>query len=140
MDLKKKTNAGTLMVRYKADRMNAPGFWVDLFRKGKSLLPVCTVEYEPIKDCVQVAVFADGNSKEPTHIIPINLPEEEDCSINSEENIKRDAINDILSRIMSGLEFTESYTDASWYIYRSDTSLEDDLEELRNAISKHIKK
>ena len=48
-------------------------------------------------------------------------------------------INDILSRIMSNLEFTEGYTDAHWYIYRSDTSLEDDLEELRNAMSEYIK-
>lgn len=51
-----------------------------------------------------------------------------------------DTINDILSRVLSGLEFTESYPDAYWYIYRSDTSLEDDLEELRDAISEHIKK
>lgn len=50
-----------------------------------------------------------------------------------------DIINDILSRIMSSLEFTESYDDAYWYIYRSDTSLEDDLEELRNAILKCTK-
>lgn len=50
-----------------------------------------------------------------------------------------DTINDILSRIMSSLEFTESYADAYWYIYRSETSLEDDLEELRNAISEHAK-
>lgn len=50
-----------------------------------------------------------------------------------------DTINDILSRIMSNLEFAEGYTDAYWYIYRSDTSLEDDLEELRNAMSEYIK-
>ena len=50
-----------------------------------------------------------------------------------------DTINDILSRVMSNLEFTESYADAYWYFYRSDTSLEDDLEELRDAISNHIK-
>lgn len=49
------------------------------------------------------------------------------------------AINDILSCIMSGLEFTESYDGAYWYIYRSETSLEDNLEELRNAISECIK-
>ena len=46
-----------------------------------------------------------------------------------------DAINDILSRIMAGLEFTESYPDAYWYIYHSETFLEDDLEELRDAIA-----
>lgn len=50
-----------------------------------------------------------------------------------------DSINDVLSRIMSGLEFTESYDDAYWYIYRSEASLEYDLEELRNAISAYIK-
>ena len=49
------------------------------------------------------------------------------------------SINDILSRVMSSLEFTESYDDAYWYIYRSETSLEDDLEELRDAISERIK-
>ena len=48
-------------------------------------------------------------------------------------------INDILSRIMYSLEFTESYDDAYWYIYRGDTSLEDDLEELRNVISEYVK-
>lgn len=48
-----------------------------------------------------------------------------------------DTINDILSRILSGLEFTDSYTDAYWYIYHGDTSLEDDLEELRCAICNH---
>ena len=48
-------------------------------------------------------------------------------------------INDILSRIMCSLEFTESYPDAYWYIYRSETSLEDDLEELRRVIFEHIK-
>lgn len=47
-----------------------------------------------------------------------------------------DTINDILSRIMSSLEFTESYVDAHWYIYHGETSLEEDLEELRDAISK----
>lgn len=50
-----------------------------------------------------------------------------------------DAINDILSRIMGDLEFTEGYPDAYWYIYHSGTSLEDDLEELRNAIFERIK-
>ena len=49
------------------------------------------------------------------------------------------SVEDILSRIMGSLDFTESYDDAYWYIYRSETSLEDDLEELRNVISKYIK-
>lgn len=50
-----------------------------------------------------------------------------------------DTINNILSRIMGSLDFTESYDDAYWYIYRSETSLEDDLEELRNVIAEHTK-
>lgn len=48
-------------------------------------------------------------------------------------------INDILSRIMSGLEFTESYPDAYRYIYRGETPLEYDLEELRNAIAEYAR-
>lgn len=51
-----------------------------------------------------------------------------------------DIINDILSCIMGSLEFTESYPDAYYYIYHGETSLEDDLEELRCAISEYIKK
>lgn len=47
-----------------------------------------------------------------------------------------DIVSDIFSRIMSSLEFTESYADAYWYIYHGETSLEEDLEELRDAISK----
>ena len=50
-----------------------------------------------------------------------------------------DTINTILSSIMSSLEFAESYDDAYWYIYRSETSLEDDLQQLWDAISEHIK-
>ena len=50
-----------------------------------------------------------------------------------------ETINNILSSIMSNLEFTEGYDDAYWYIYRSETSLEDDLEELRKAIDEMVK-
>ena len=78
MNLQKKTKVGTLMAGYKPDREVYPGFWIDLFRKGNPMLPVCTVEYEPTKGCVQVVVYANGDSDEPTHIIPINLPKE-DC-------------------------------------------------------------
>lgn len=74
MSLKKKTPVGTLMAGYKPERVDYPGFWIDLFRKGESLLPLCTVEYEPTKGCVQVVVYADGDSDEPTHIIPVRLP------------------------------------------------------------------
>jgi hypothetical protein len=79
MGLQKKTKVGTLMAGYKPDQIDYPGFWIDLFRKGKSMLPVCTVEYEPTKGCVQVVVYANGDSDEPTHIIPINLPREENA-------------------------------------------------------------
>ena len=50
-----------------------------------------------------------------------------------------DVIIGILSGIMGSLEFSESYDDTYWYIYRGETSLEDDLEDLRDAISKYIK-
>lgn len=50
-----------------------------------------------------------------------------------------DEIKSILSSIMGSLEFTEGYGDAYWYIYRSETSLEDDLRELQDAISRHMK-
>lgn len=78
MNLQKKTPVGTLTAGYKPDRIDYPGFWIDLFRKGKPLLPICNVEYDPHKGCVQVVVYADGDSEEPTHIIPLKLPTEED--------------------------------------------------------------
>lgn len=74
MNLKKKTVVGTLMAGYKPDLLDYPGFWIDLFRKGQPMVPLCTVEYDPTKGCLQVIVYADGDSNEPTHIIPIKLP------------------------------------------------------------------
>ena len=76
MNLQKKTKIGTLMAGYRPDP-TYPGFWVDLFRKGKPMLPLCIVEYEPTKECLQAVVYADGDSDEPTHIIPIKLPTKE---------------------------------------------------------------
>lgn len=73
----KKTKVGTLMAGYKPDRIDYPGLWIDLFRKGKPMLPVCMVEYDPHKCCVQIVVYADGDSDEPTHVIPLKLPKEE---------------------------------------------------------------
>lgn len=73
MELKISTPKGTLFSRYKLDRAEHPGFDIDLFKKNKPKMPVCTVEYEPDKDCVQVIVYGDGNSEEPTHIIPVTL-------------------------------------------------------------------
>ena len=77
MILQKKTKVGTLTAGYKLDKIDYPGLWIDLFRKDKPMLPVCMVEYEPHKGCVQVVVYADGDSDEPTHIIPIKLLKEE---------------------------------------------------------------
>lgn len=76
MNLQKKTKVGTLTVGYKPDGLVYPGFWIDLSRKGEPMLPICTVGYEPSKGCVQVVVYANGDSNEPTHIIPINIPKE----------------------------------------------------------------
>lgn len=73
MDLRISTRKGTLFSRYKPDRDERPGFHIDLFKKNKPMMPVCTVEYKPCKDCVQVIVYGDGNSEEPTHIIPVKL-------------------------------------------------------------------
>ena len=73
MELKKKTKAGTLIARYKQDGIDYPGFWIDLFRKGKQLQPICNIEYDPNKDCIQVVVYGSGNSDEPTVVEKISL-------------------------------------------------------------------
>ena len=72
MMLKKKTNLGTLTARYKYDE-KYPGFWIDLMEKDGKLAPICNIEYEQNKNCIQVIVYADGKSEEPTHIIEIDL-------------------------------------------------------------------
>lgn len=73
MELKISSPKGTLISSYKPDRAERPGFYIDLFHRNKPRMPVCTVEYEPSKNCVQVIVYGDGNSEEPTHIVPVTL-------------------------------------------------------------------
>ena len=73
MKLHKKTNLGTLTARYKPD--DYPGFWIDLRREDGELVPICNVEYEPNKNCIQVVVYADADTEEPTDVIEINLGE-----------------------------------------------------------------
>ena len=70
MMLQKKTNLGTLMARYKPDE-EYPGFWVDLRTKDKSCKPICNIEYNPIKECIQIVVYANENLEEPTNIIEV---------------------------------------------------------------------
>ena len=72
MELKKKTKIGTLIARYKQDD-NYPGFWIDIFRKGKHSQPICNIEYDPYKNCIQVVVYGDGNADEPTVVEEISL-------------------------------------------------------------------
>jgi hypothetical protein len=72
--LQKKTNLGTLTARYKRDD-NYPGFWVDLRRADGELIPICNVEYEPSKNCIQIVVYRDAETEEPTDVIEINLGE-----------------------------------------------------------------
>lgn len=71
MMLQKKTNLGTLMSRYKPD--DYPGFWIDLRQADGELIPICNVEYEPSKNCIQVVVYGNASEEEPTDIIEINL-------------------------------------------------------------------
>ena len=72
MMLQKKTNLGTLMARYKPDETYS-GFWIDIKTNNKKIVPVCNVEYNPDKNCIQVVVYGDINIDEPTKIIEINL-------------------------------------------------------------------
>lgn len=72
MMIQKKTELGTLMGRYKSDDVY-PGFWIDLRTKDKELVPVCNVEYNPNKNCIQVVVYGNDNSEEPTDIIEISI-------------------------------------------------------------------
>ena len=74
MMLQKKTNLGTLTARYKPDE-TYPGFWIDLRTKDKELVPICNVEYDPNKNCIQVVVYKEVDLDEPTDIIEINLGE-----------------------------------------------------------------
>ena len=73
MMLQKKTNLGTLMARYKQND-EYPGFWIDLRQKDKKEVTcICDVEYEPNKNCIQIVVYGNINSDEPTDIIEIPI-------------------------------------------------------------------
>lgn len=72
MMMQKKINLGTLTARYKHDE-EYPGFWIDLRQKDGELIPICNVEYDANKNCIQVVVYKDADSEEPTDIIEINL-------------------------------------------------------------------
>ena len=74
MMLQKKTNLGTLTARYKPDEVYS-GFWIDLRQKNGELVPICNVEYEPDKNCIQIVVYKDADTEEPTDVIEINLGE-----------------------------------------------------------------
>lgn len=71
MMLQKKTNLGTLMARYIQDQ-TYPGFWIDL-KKDRKILPVCNIEYNDVKNCIQVVVYGNSESDEPTDIIEIGI-------------------------------------------------------------------
>lgn len=72
MMMQKKTPLGTLVTTYKQDSVY-PGFYVDLRDEEKKLLPVCNVEYNYEKKCIQIIVYGNTNIDEPTDIIDINL-------------------------------------------------------------------
>lgn len=72
MMLQKKTELGTLVARYKQDEVY-PGFWVDLRHADKIIVPVCNVEYSPEDGCIQVVIYKDSTSDEPTDIIKIDV-------------------------------------------------------------------
>lgn len=72
MKLQKKTNLGTLTARYKPDEIY-PGFWIDLRREDGELVPICNVEYEPNKNCIQIIIYENAEDEEPTKIVEINL-------------------------------------------------------------------
>ena len=74
MMLQKKTNLGTLTARYKHDEIY-PGFWIDLRQADGELVPICNVEYDSNKNCIQVIVYKESSLDEPTNIIEINLEE-----------------------------------------------------------------
>ena len=72
MMLQKKTNLGTLTARYKPDEVYS-GFWIDLRIQNGNLIPICNVEYNSNKNCIQIVVYKEADSEEPTDIIEINL-------------------------------------------------------------------
>ena len=73
MMLQKKTKLGTLVAKYNQNE-TYPGFWVDLRQiNSKEIVPLCNVEYNPDDNCIQVAVYKDSTSDEPTDIIKIDV-------------------------------------------------------------------
>jgi hypothetical protein len=72
MMLQKKTILGTLMTRYKPDE-TYPGFWVDIKTNNKETVPICNVEYDPDKNCIQIVVYGDADEEDYTEIIEIKL-------------------------------------------------------------------
>lgn len=72
MMLQKKTNLGTLTARYKPDEVHS-GFWIDLRKTDRELVPICNIEYDPNKNCIQIVVYKEASSEEPTDVIEINL-------------------------------------------------------------------
>ncbi len=76
MMLQKKTNLGTLMARYKPDEIYS-GFWIDIKTNNKETVPVCNIEYNPDKNCIQVIVYGDINMEDPTEVIEIKLEKTE---------------------------------------------------------------
>lgn len=72
MKLQKKTNLGTLTARYKPDEIYS-GFWMDLRQADGELVPICNVEYEPNKNCIQIVVYGNASDEDPTEVIEINL-------------------------------------------------------------------
>ena len=72
MMMQKKTNLGTLTSRYKHDEIY-PGFWIDLRQEDGELIPICNVEYDTNKNCIQIVIYENAADEEPTEIVEINL-------------------------------------------------------------------
>lgn len=82
MVLRKKTPLGTLKASYKPTD-DYPGFYVDVIRAGDRIAqPVCNVEYDSDKKCVQVVVYGNASTDDPTAVIEVpvadTIPSKED--------------------------------------------------------------
>ena len=64
------TPVGRIVVEDKRDSAY-PGCWISVGNKEDV---VCAVEYDHTKAQLQVVVYANGNSDDPTHIIPVTIP------------------------------------------------------------------
>lgn len=78
MILRRRTPLGTLKASYKPTD-DYPGFYVDIIReKDRIAQPVCNVEYDSDKGCIQVVVYSDVNGATddtpPSHVIEIPVP------------------------------------------------------------------